>query len=80
MVSLSVVSRLVQYLGHAARVIALVNSGTPLKFVMTLDIAIERISRVLVEQDHVTRGKIHDVLHRDGRGSQPDRNRKRTVL
>lgn len=54
-VTLSLVSPLAQYFGHAAGVIAFVNSGAALKFVMPLDIAVERIARMLVEQDHVTR-------------------------
>lgn len=54
-ITLSVVSGLIQYFGHAARVIPLVNSRTALKFVMPLDIAVERISWMLIEQDHIAR-------------------------
>lgn len=54
-ITLSVVSRLVHDFGHATRVIPLVNSWTALKFVMSFNIAVERISRMLVEQDHVAR-------------------------
>src|SRR6476646_8784373 len=55
MVSLSMRTRSVQYFGHAAGVIPLVNSRTPLKLVIPLDVAIQWIPGVLVEQNHIAR-------------------------
>jgi hypothetical protein len=60
--------------------IALVYAGASLKFEIAFDITVQRVSRTLIQHDHVPGSEVEDIPHRHTRGTQANGDRKTALL